>query len=54
MKIQAIVQGVRTMVDGGFRVQLDVQELDPDTARDLFFLKGKFIDIELREDANNS
>jgi hypothetical protein len=54
MQIEAIVQGIRTMVDGGYRVTLDVNELNPTQAAELFYLKGKYTYLTIKEDADSS
>ena len=50
MKTEAIFQGIRTMVDGGTRLTFDLNELKPEEAAELFYLKGKYIKLEINDE----
>lgn len=47
LTIQAVITEVKTTPDQGFRLKLDTQELVPKEALELFFLKGKYVQLTL-------
>lgn len=47
MKVEVIIQEVKTMSDGGFRLKVDVNELSPEQALELFSYKGQAVEMEM-------
>lgn len=52
MKTTAILAKIETMSDGGYRIRLETNEITPEDALQLFYLKGGYVQVTIEADAS--